>query len=137
MARPAMSETVWDGGTDDRGMLRYLVVDLKVHDTASGHRRVRLFLCAAARKVWHLLEDEASRRAVEAAESFADGSGEDQEREEAWSAAAEVSDSAPYGLEYKAPRWRAALIAEYAASEDLGDALCVCTQLEALNGGAQ
>jgi hypothetical protein len=35
-------------------------------------RKLRLFLCASARRVWHLLTDPAYREAVERAEAYAD-----------------------------------------------------------------
>jgi len=49
-------------------------------------RKLRLFAVACCRKVWHLLED-ASRRAVEVAERYADGRASERELDEAGEAA--------------------------------------------------
>jgi hypothetical protein len=46
------------------------------------HKR-QLFACACVRRVWRLVRDEACRRAVEAAERFADGLADAAERDEA------------------------------------------------------
>src|SRR5262245_4447409 len=61
-----MTEADWLSSTSPNRMLYHL------RGTAS-ERKLRLFACASARHVWHLLRDERDLRWVELAERFADG----------------------------------------------------------------
>lgn len=63
-----MTETEWLECVDPCPMLEYL----NAHDLLS-NRKQRLFDCACVRRIWHLLHDPRGRRAVEAAERYADG----------------------------------------------------------------
>jgi hypothetical protein len=63
-----MTESDWLGSADPRPMLDFLFLRKGATD-----RQLRLFAVACCRRVWRLLADERSRRAVEAAERFADG----------------------------------------------------------------
>jgi len=63
-----MDEAAWDTCTQPDKMLAFL------RDSGlASERRCRLFACACVRRVWHLLKDERSRKAVEVAEQYADG----------------------------------------------------------------
>jgi len=61
-----MTEAEWLACKDLELMLRFLL-------GKGGERRLRLFACACCRRIWDLLEDERSRKAVEASERFGDG----------------------------------------------------------------
>lgn len=76
-----MTESEWLASDDPQAMLRWLR-----YETGNGmadgppmsfprltDRKLRLFACACARQVWHLLADGRARAAVETAERFADG----------------------------------------------------------------
>lgn len=79
-----MTEQEWLESGDPQAMLRWLgepgvVSGSDPEGRAYQHRvttrKLRLFACACVRQVWHLLTDEGrSRKAVEVAELFADGS---------------------------------------------------------------
>jgi hypothetical protein len=70
-----MTEAEWLTCTDPREMLESL--------ERASDRKLRLFACGCCRLVWHLLTDGRSRRAVEAAERYADGAISERELEEA------------------------------------------------------
>jgi hypothetical protein len=65
-----MTPEEWLTGTDPRPMLRYLEAGWAGFDD----RKRRLFAAACCRRRWDELDDDRSRRAVEVAERYADGS---------------------------------------------------------------
>jgi hypothetical protein len=76
-----VTEDDWLKSTDPGPMLDYL-------GTKADPNLLRLFVCACVRRVWHLLDDERSKRAVEVAEAFADCRVLDGELRAAYAAAA-------------------------------------------------
>jgi len=75
-----MTEQEWLKSEDPARMLNAfsMVAGVRVPQVWTGlkmpsDRKLRLFAAACCRRVWHLLTDERSRRAVEVAERYADG----------------------------------------------------------------
>jgi hypothetical protein len=61
-----MGEAEWQACADPWPML-------EASRERLSERKLRLFAVACARRIWNLLQDERGRRAVQAAEDFADG----------------------------------------------------------------
>jgi hypothetical protein len=110
-----MTEAEWLASTDPVPMLRSLA--------GASDRKLRLFACAACRRVWHLFADDAGRGAVKAAERFADGLATGEELADALAAAeSAVSGSggaafAAWGAAADGTNFSAAGGAGYAAKE--------------------
>ena len=60
-------------GTDAGWLACTYPGSMLTHLRTASARKLRLFVCACCRRVWHLLPDKRSRQAVEAAEQWADG----------------------------------------------------------------
>jgi hypothetical protein len=78
-----MTADEWDACDDPTAMLAAVRL---------GDRRLRLFAAACCRRIWPLLAEDASRRAVEVAERFADGAATARELRAALVAAARATD---------------------------------------------
>ncbi len=121
-----MTESEWLLSTDPAAMLRVL-------GEHAGPRKLRLFACACCRLLWHELIDDRSRAAVEAAERYADGLLEEDERETLFQEASRASREVltPPGtsdttLQLRRPRdpgrlFRAAISAAFAVGSGVDD----------------
>jgi hypothetical protein len=109
---PPMTEADWLDCDNPGWMLDF------IQERASG-RKLRLYVCACVRRIWHVLWDERSKRSVEVAEQYADGRVGEQELASAHSASAvnEISGSAVKGL-YLDPMLQNVAAAAYSVSEN-------------------
>src|SRR5262245_23213325 len=78
-----MTEAEWLACDDPDLMLEFL------RDNASD-RKLRLFACACCRRIWRLLVDKRSQRAIEITEDYADRKAEERALDEAAAAAEDV-----------------------------------------------
>jgi hypothetical protein len=68
-----MTEKEWQTCRDWSWLLGRVEKYSRVNRSRGGRRKLRLFGCACVRRIWRLLRDPRSRRAVEVAERHADG----------------------------------------------------------------
>jgi hypothetical protein len=108
----AVTEAEWLACADPTLMLEWLA-------RRPSYRKLRLFVCACCRRLWHLLNDDRSRRAIEVSERYADGLASQLELEAARAEALETVHErpAPRGRMTVGTRvWRDAKVAHAVAS---------------------
>src|SRR4051794_33397690 len=90
--RNAMDEPSRLPSEDPQAMLTFLRVDGRLTE-----RKARLFAAACCRRIWPLLTDARSRRAVEVVEGLADGLATGQDLDAAATQAAPAHDGGSVG----------------------------------------
>src|SRR5262245_20400239 len=92
-------------------MLEFL---LSAGNTQCPPRKLRLYVCGCARRLWHLLVDERSRQALLAGERYAEGRVPEEEREAAFQDALQVSQGHQQGkVEWSAAAAAASVLIPY------------------------
>jgi hypothetical protein len=104
-----MTEMEWWGCPDPRAMVEFLSERLS-------ERKLRLFAVACCRRIWRLIANEHSRRAVEVAEFYAEGLADETTLEAAQDRARTVAkcDGWSLGEVFVADRFAAAAAAQVA-----------------------
>jgi hypothetical protein len=103
-----MTEEQWLETNTARVMVEYLTGQ-------ASERKLRLFACAACRRIWRVMQYEASHKAVEVSERFADGQAKRHELLRVVGAAEILADTAERD---NLRGWHAARTAARAAAED-------------------
>jgi hypothetical protein len=80
-----MTEEEWLASSNPDAMLRIL-------GEGANTRKMQLFTCACCRRIWRLIRDERSRRAIEVAEDFADNRIDEAQFQQAVCAAHEADE---------------------------------------------
>ena len=122
-----MTELDWEAGTDSTPMLRFLLGGGKL-----SQRKAGLFAAAVCRRIWRLLTDDRSHRAVETTERFADGLATTEQVSaavtDAWRAPQDFEDvpawaAAFVGTGHIIPAGKAALVTALSAAGSFTDRL--------------
>lgn len=95
----AMTEAEWLTCTHPEPMLDFVA-------SSADHRATRLFGVAACRRIWSLLTDERSHRAIDVAEQFAMGRATESDLAAAYEAALQAHEAAGEGFSPDTPKGR-------------------------------
>jgi hypothetical protein len=103
-----MTEAEWLNTSTAPHMVEYLA-------SRASQRKLRLFACAACRRILHMMQFEASRKAVQVSERFADGQADG---DELWRARREAEEPADTAERLQTVGWNAARTAAQALTAE-------------------